>query len=47
MMISEQNFYDEDDNAMSLKEVLEEIMKLDELDMCRLERGIVLYRCRQ
>ena len=28
MMISEQNFYDEDDNAMSLKEVLEEIMKL-------------------
>ena len=28
MMVSEQNFFDEDDNAMSLKEVLEEIMKL-------------------
>lgn len=28
MMISEQNFFDEDDNAMSMKEVLEEIMKL-------------------
>lgn len=28
MMVSEQNFFDEDDNPMSLKEVLEEIMKL-------------------
>lgn len=28
MMVSEQNFFDEDDNAMSLLEVLEEIMKL-------------------
>ena len=28
MMGSEQNFFDEDDNPMSLKEVLEEIMKL-------------------
>lgn len=28
MMVTEQNFFDEDDNPMSLKEVLEEIMKL-------------------
>lgn len=28
MMVSEQNFFDEDDNAMSLLEVLKEIMKL-------------------
>lgn len=28
MMVSEQNFFDEDDNPMSLKEMLEEIMKL-------------------
>lgn len=28
MMISEQNFFDEDDNAMSMLEVLKEIMKL-------------------
>ena len=28
MEISEQNFFDEDDEAMTLKEVLEEVMKL-------------------
>lgn len=28
MMVSEQNFFDEDDTAMSLKQVLEEIMRL-------------------
>ena len=37
MTISEQNFFDEDNKAMTLKEILEEVCKVLKLDLCRLE----------